>query len=151
MTKVTKLVKHVDARGYIMEMQRRDAIDFPGFGQSYVCTVNPGVTKAWHKHEIQTDYFVCVKGNILLVLFRPTYAGGFLVGGSVEKYFLGDDNPIGVRIPAGVYHGIKNIGTDVAILINQPTEPFNADNPDEIRQPASAFADFHDWSANVDG
>jgi hypothetical protein len=66
--KVIPLTRHVDDRGYLMEILRSDDEHFIRFGQIYVTTCDPQpggpVIKAWHRHERQTDNFCCIAGKI---------------------------------------------------------------------------------------
>ncbi len=120
-----------DERGYLMEMMRCDDPFFQRFGQSYVSVAYPGVVKGWHYHKVQTDHFVIVKGMMKVVLYdqredSPTQ-------GVVNEFFMGEKNPILVTIPPGVVHGMKGIGSEPAMLVNVPTEPYRHDQPDEFR------------------
>ena len=120
-----------DERGRLQEILRADDDGFKKFGQVYISTTYPGVVKAWHLHKVQEDNFCCVKGMVKLVLYdsrddSPTK-------GTVTEYFLGDHNPLLVRVPAGVYHGWKCISPDESIVVNIPTEPYNREAPDEYR------------------
>ena len=133
-----------DERGRLMEIFRIDDDLFEKFGQVYMTTVNPGVVKAWHYHKIQTDNFAAVKGMLKLALYdsredSPTK-------GEVQEIFLGEHNPVLVHIPPGVYHGFKGIGADETIVINCPTEPYNAEEPDEYRLPAHTDEIPYDWA-----
>jgi dTDP-4-dehydrorhamnose 3,5-epimerase len=40
-----------------------------------------------------------------------------------------------IIIPKGVYHAVKNIGTEEAQFINFPTMPYNRASPDKYRLP----------------
>jgi dTDP-4-dehydrorhamnose 3,5-epimerase len=120
-----------DERGRLMEILRADEDGFEKFGQVYISTTHPGVVKAWHLHKVQDDNFCCVKGMVKLVLYdaredSPTK-------GTLTEYFIGDHNPMLVRVPAGVYHGWKCISGDESIVVNIPTEPYNRESPDEFR------------------
>jgi dTDP-4-dehydrorhamnose 3,5-epimerase len=55
--------------------------------------------------------------------------------GEVNEFFLGEHRPILLRIPPLVYHGFKTVGTEEALLINVPTEPYRLAKPDEFRVP----------------
>ena len=67
--KVKSLRVVPDDRGWLMEILRADDQDlFSRFGQVYVSATYPGVVKAWHYHERQTDNFACIAGMIKLVL-----------------------------------------------------------------------------------
>ena len=120
-----------DERGYLMEMLRCDDPFFQRFGQTYVSVAYPGVVKGWHYHKLQTDHFVIVKGMMKVVLYdqrtdSPTK-------GMVNEFFMGEKNPVLVTIPPDVVHGMKGVGTEPAMLINVPTEPYRHDQPDEYR------------------
>ena len=141
----TKQLKVIpDERGRLMEILRSDDELFQRFGQVYMTTAYPGVVKAWHFHRKQTDHFSVVKGMMKLVLYdarekSPTY-------GEVNEFFLGEHNPILVRIPPLVYHGFKGISTEETIVINIPTEPYCYDEPDEFRLEAHDSTIPYDWS-----
>ena len=142
--KTKQLTVHSDERGRLMEMLRSDAGEFQKFGQVYMTTAYPGVTKAWHYHKIQTDYFVCVRGMMKVVLYdsRP----GSATEGLVNEFFIGDFNPMMVVIPPGVYHGFKCISEYEAIVVNTPTEMYNCTEPDEYRLDAHDASIPYDWS-----
>jgi dTDP-4-dehydrorhamnose 3,5-epimerase len=141
----TKALKAIpDERGRLMEILRSDDEVFEKFGQCYMTTAYPGVVKGWHYHRVQTDHFTCVKGMIKLVLYdgredSPTH-------GEVNEFFMGDHNPILVRIPSYVFHGFKCISEEEAIVINVPSEPYNHEDPDEYRIPPHDAEVPYDWS-----
>lgn len=137
-----------DERGFLMEILRADDREFfTKFGQVYVSATYPGVVKAWHYHKVQVDHFACVSGMIKLVTIdtrenSPTK-------GSVNEFFIGPENPMLVQIPAGVYHGWKCISTEMSLVVNVPTEPYEHGNPDEYRiEPHGTLP--YDW-ARKDG
>ena len=129
-TKTLRVVP--DERGWLMEILRADDGDlFEKFGQVYVSATYPGVIKAWHYHKQQVDHFACVAGMVKLVLVdtredSPT-------NGAVNEFFLGTHNPMLVQVPNLVYHGWKCIGTEPALVVNVPTEPYRHGDPDEYR------------------
>ena len=120
-----------DERGWLMEMLRADDPFFRQFGQCYVTAVYPGVVKGWHYHKLQTDPFVVVHGMAKVVLYDRRETSP--TRGEVNEFFLGERNNSLVLIPPGVLHGMKGIGTGVALLINLPTHTYNHANPDEYR------------------
>jgi dTDP-4-dehydrorhamnose 3,5-epimerase len=120
-----------DERGYLMEMLRADDPEFTRFGQVYVSATYPGVVKAWHYHKVQVDHFVCVAGMVKLVMIdtredSPTR-------GAVNEFFLGVQRPQIIVVPNLVYHGWKCISTEMSLVINIPTVPYNYADPDEFR------------------
>jgi len=129
--KVKKLKVIPDERGRLMEMFRCDDEFFTKFGQVYLSTTYPGVVKGWHYHKLQADNIVCVKGMLKLVLFDGRENSA--TKGEVNEYFLGENNPLLVQVPKGVYHGWKCISENEAFVINCPTEPYNYSQPDEYR------------------
>ncbi len=140
------LVWHNDQRGSLAELVRIDDPEmfgqFAGFGQVYVTTLYPGVVKGWHQHTVQWDRMVCLRGRVLLGLVddrpdSPTH-------GNQMRIVLGDRNFCVVRIPAGVWHGLKNIGTEEAMICNMVSQPYDRDDPDETRIPPHGVLDF-DW------
>lgn len=142
---VVKQLKVIaDERGYLMEMLRNDDPVFERFGQSYITACYPGVVKGWHYHKKQTDHFVCVSGMAKVVLYdsresSPTH-------GQVQEFFMGEKNPILLKIPPYVMHGFKAIGTETALIINVPTEPYNYNEPDEFRVSWDTPEIPYDWS-----
>ncbi|MER3403003.1 MAG: dTDP-4-dehydrorhamnose 3,5-epimerase [Armatimonadota bacterium] len=144
---VKPLVPHVDERGYLMELLRCDAPYFQKFGQAYVALNYPGVIRAWHWHEKQTDYWVVVKGTIKAVLYdrrpeSPTY-------GVINEFFLGEHQPMLLIIPPQVAHGYKTVGVEPSLLINFPTEPYQREQPDEFRLPYDTPEIPYDWSIKM--
>ena len=133
-----------DERGYLMEMLRSDWEEYDKFGQVYITAVYPGVVKGWHYHKIQTDHFICIHGMAKVVLYdgregSPTH-------GEVNEFFMGDQNPMLLKIPPGVMHGFKGIGQEMTLIVNVPTELYNYEQPDEYRLPAHTDQIPYDWS-----
>jgi dTDP-4-dehydrorhamnose 3,5-epimerase len=122
-----------DARGFLMEMLRKDWPEFERFAQAYVTACYPGVIKAWHYHQKQNDYFACVWGMARVVLYddRP----GSPSRGTLNEFHMGQLNPMLLKIPAGVYHGFTAEGGATALIVNFPTNLYDYDRPDEHRLP----------------
>ena len=142
--KVRKLRLIPDERGYLMEMLRSDWEEYDKFGQVYITAVYPGSVKGWHYHKIQTDHFICVHGMAKVVLYdgregSPTH-------GEVNEFFMGEQNPMLLKIPPGVMHGFKGISQEMALIVNVPTELYNYEQPDEYRLPAHTDQIPYDWS-----
>ena len=140
---VKQLARHADQRGYLMELLRSDDPIFSKFGQCYVSMNYPGVVRAWHWHEKQDDYFVVVKGMIRVGLYDQRE--GSATQGEVNNFYLGENNTILVKIPVGVVHGYKTIGTEPSLLINFPSEAYDPNEPDEYRLPWNTDQIPHDW------
>ncbi len=135
---------NLDDRGYLMEILRNDEPFFSGFGQCYITSCFPGIVKAWHMHERQEDNICAIKGNIKLVLSdlrkkSPTLA-------DINEFFIGEQNPLLIKVPPGVYHGFTSLGGETAFLLNIPSEPFNRKKPDEHRLPYDTRKIDYSWS-----
>ena len=83
---------------------------------------------AWHKHKIQTDYWICLKGSFKVGLAYED--------GTVKWEYLSDKNPRVLEITPGIYHGYKALEPG-SILLYYLTEKYNPD--DEIRATVGAF------------
>lgn len=141
----TKKLKVVpDERGRLMEILRNDDELFLGFGQVYMTTTYPGVVKAWHKHEKQTDNVCCVAGLIKLVLYDGRK--GSKTEGQLEMHYLGVHSPLLVQIPAGVYHGWMCVSPEEAVVVNIPTRPYDHQAPDEQRLDPRSDKIPYDWT-----
>jgi dTDP-4-dehydrorhamnose 3,5-epimerase len=129
-TKALRMIP--DERGWLMEILRSDETDlFSAFGQVYISATYPGVVKAWHYHKRQVDNFACIAGMVKLVLVdtRPDSP----TNGAINEFFIGTQAPMLVQVPNLVYHGWKCVSTDLAMVINVPTEAYKYSEPDEYR------------------
>ncbi|RJX29140.1 MAG: dTDP-4-dehydrorhamnose 3,5-epimerase, partial [Dethiobacter sp.] len=63
----------------------------------------------------------------------------------INEFFLGDYNPLLIRIPQLVLHGFKALGSREALLLNCPSEPYNHENPDEYRVPPDSGNIPYSW------
>lgn len=142
-----KMLKNIpDERGRVLEILRKDDPIFQEFGQVYLTTVRPGITKAWHLHKLQSDNICAISGMLKLVIYddrenSPTR-------GKINQFFIGDINPCVVHIPPGLYHGFKGISTNQdTLVINVPTHVYNRENPDEYRLDPHDNHIPYDWSA----
>ncbi|HEY4719189.1 MAG TPA: dTDP-4-dehydrorhamnose 3,5-epimerase family protein [Candidatus Methylomirabilis sp.] len=142
-----QLNRIVDERGYLAELLRSDWEIFERFGQLYLTTARPGVIKAWHMHERQTDYFICVHGMVKLALWdaredSPTHR-------MINEFFMGDENLLLVKIPPRVMHGFKALGPAMAIMLNCPTQLYAYTMPDEHRLPYDTPEIAYDWAVKM--
>ncbi|HMK91612.1 MAG TPA: dTDP-4-dehydrorhamnose 3,5-epimerase family protein [Thermoleophilia bacterium] len=145
MTKQLRVIP--DERGRLMECLRSDDELFVKFGQLYMTTTLPGVVKGWHLHHLQWDNIVCVKGMIKLVLYderadSPTRE-------RLDEFFLGEHQPLLVRVPAGVWHGWKCVSADEAYIVNAPTEVYVYDAPDQDELPHDTDRIPYDWGVRL--
>ena len=141
---IKQLTPHPDERGCLTELLREDDEIFEHFGQAYVSLNYPGVVRAWHYHKKQDDLLTVVKGMAKVALYDDRE--GSPTRGQVQEFFIGEQNPILVKIPVGVLHGYKTIGVEPALIINFPTRPYDPNDPDEYRLPWNTDQIPYDWA-----
>jgi dTDP-4-dehydrorhamnose 3,5-epimerase len=141
------LQPHADERGYLMEILRETDPHFQHFGQVYVSKNYPGVIRAWHHHEKQTDVWAVVSGMIKVALYDLRRHSG--THGEVQEIFMGDDNPVVLVIPVGVLHGYKTIGTAPSLLLNFADHVYNPAEPDELRIPWDSPDVPYNWDIKI--
>ena len=127
---IKKLATHTDERGFFREIIRvTDDFFDDGFGQWSHSLMFNDVIKAWHYHEIQTDWWYVCSGVLRVGLcdMRPdskTYK-------EAMDFYMGDLQPAQVvKILPGVAHGCKAIQGPVN-LFYITSHVYNPD--DEIR------------------
>lgn len=87
---IEPLVVHKDERGSLFELLRNDNVSFSKFGQVYIIgDTKRGTIRAWHRHFKMDEWFCCVSGEVLFVLYDPER------GRFQEHYIAGEkDTPI---------------------------------------------------------
>ena len=145
LTKALRVIP--DHRGKLMECLRADDELFVKFGQFYVTTTLPGVVKGWHLHDLQFDNIVCVKGMITIALYDVREGSPTL--GEVDEFSIGEDNPLLVRVPPGLWHGWKCVSPEEAYIVNAPTEVYVYDSPDQRELPLDTPEIPYDWGVEL--
>ena len=116
-----------DDRGHFLEVLRVGCglpADFPVSGTQVSATVtHAGVIKAFHYHLGQYDCWTVVKGMLQIALVdlrtdSPTF-------GLRNTLYVGELRPWQVRIPPGVAHGYKVIGSEAAVLVYVTSSFYN--------------------------
>ena len=139
-------VRHVPRdHGVITEMYRPDW-DPTGLPvvHIYQSRLFPGALGAWSCHEKGADRLFVSHGQLKLVLYdgraqSPT-------AGAINELHVGDARPALVVIPAGVWHGVQNLGGTDALLLNFPTAAYDYENPDHYRLPFDSAEIPYDWA-----
>lgn len=113
---IKDLVTHTDDRGFFREIIRKEDDCFAeGFGQWSHSLMFGGVIKAWHLHQIQTDWWYVTGGVLRVGLYdlrsqSPTR-------GLTMDFLMGDFQPARLlKIPPGVAHGCKSVQGPVNLL-----------------------------------
>jgi dTDP-4-dehydrorhamnose 3,5-epimerase len=66
--------------------------------------------------------------------------------GQIEEFFIGDLNPLLIKIPPFVMHGFRGLGPGMTLMVNVPTELYNYEEPDEYRLPSDTDQIPYDWA-----
>lgn len=91
---------------------------------AYLTTVLPGAFKGYHLHRVRAARYVCIKGKMSIVLYRP--------GEKIrEEYILDAATPQRLFIPNNIATGLFNVGDEEAWLINYPDPPYDPNLKDE--------------------
>lgn len=127
-----ELETFTDKRGFFREIIRvTDSFFKDGFGQWSHSLMFDGVTKAWHYHLKQTDWWYVVSGVIRVGLCdirkdSPTYK-------ETMEFLMGEFQvPKVIKIPPGVAHGCQTV-QGPANLLYITSSIYNPD--DELRIP----------------
>ena len=122
---VTKMDIKTDERGWLAEILRREQLA-PGrqaFGQFFVTTAHPGISKGHHYHLRKHEWFCVIKGRALLVLEDVATK-------QRTEIPMGEGNMVTVELPLGSAHAIKNTGVDMMYLLAYVDEPFDPQDGD---------------------
>ena len=139
---IKELVTHRDERGFFRELIRStDPFFSEGFGQWSHSLMYTGVTKAWHVHQKQVDWWYVSLGVLKVALhdLRPdseTYK-------QTQELLMGDlQKAQVVKIPPGVAHGCKCL-CGPAHLLYVTSRTYDAE--DEGRLPHNDPEIGYDW------
>lgn len=137
--RIRQAVTHTDERGSLCEIYDERW----GFSEEpvvYVYTVKipPGQKRGWVVHAAQDDRLFISRGSVKIVLYdarpdSPTFE-------LIQEIFSGEFERTLIRIPAGVFHGVVNIGQVDVEFVNMPTRPYFHEQPDKYRLPDASDA-----------
>lgn len=138
---IVELRRFNDDGGAITELGRLTAgmhAQLPGFEcrQVNYSEVEPDAIKAYHMHHRQTDVWYVPPCDKLLLVLHDCREGSPTVGATM-RFVLGDGKDRLVRIPPGVAHGTRNLGTArgrIIYLVDVQFSP-DANECDEGRLP----------------
>ena len=122
-----------DDRGWSM-MNQMQGVMGPQ-GQINFSVQYPGVVKAWHRHALQTDFWICLQGHIKVGVYRETDNVAWLM-------VIGEKRPGVMVIPPPLWHGAATCGDTPAGLLYYVTHAYNAAKPDEDRRAHDSVAGF---------
>lgn len=91
--------------------------------------MDPGACKAFHLHHRQTDVWYVPPSDKLLLVLHDCREGSSTEGQTM-RFVLGDGKDRLVRIPPGVAHGARNLGSSVGRIIYMVDVLFSVDPAD---------------------
>ena len=124
-----------DDRGWSITNQLQGVLSAEG--QVNYSVLYPGVVKAWHRHRLQTDFWLGVDGHLKVGIHRQE-------DGHTWMAVVGEKRPGVLIIPPPLWHGATVAGPTSAALFYYVTHAYNHAAPDEERRPHDSVTDF-DW------
>lgn len=109
---------NTDHRGWLFEL-----IKSKQFGQIFVSTTHPGITRGNHGHNTKVEKFCVIQGKGT-IRFRQ------IVTNEICSYDVSGEKIRIVDIPPGFTHSIENIGDTEMITLFWASEIFDPDSPD---------------------
>ena len=112
------VIPHIDDRGSFTELYKT-----PGFGQTSVNVIKPGITKGNHYHHTKNEKFIVLSGECE-IKFRKINTNDVIsikTSGNCVKI---------VDIIPGYTHSITNIGKSDAVVLMWASQLFDPEHPD---------------------
>ena len=97
----------------------------------YQSRLYPGALGAWSCHQRSTDRLFVNQGQLKIVLFDGREDSK--TNGLIMELHAGDARPSLIVVPPGVWHGLQNLGSTDALILNCPTEAYDYKDPDHYR------------------
>lgn len=122
-----------DDRGWSLMNQMQGVLSPEGqinFSMQY-----PGVIKAWHRHALQTDFWMCLVGHLKVGIYDQDHEQAWSI-------VIGEKRPGTVVIPPPLWHGAATVSHSPAGLLYFVTHQYNPSDPDEERAAHDAFPGF---------
>lgn len=124
-----------DDRGWSIMNQLQGVLS--AAGQINFSVTYPGVIKAWHRHHLQTDFWLCLSGHLKVGVHRDD--------GRTWRIVIGEKRPGVLIIPPLLWHGAATVGHEPAGLLYYVTQAYDAEAPDEDRRAFDSVPGFT-WS-----
>jgi dTDP-4-dehydrorhamnose 3,5-epimerase len=115
--------------------------------QIYQSRLFPGAIGAWSCHGTTIDRLFVNQGHVKVVLFdgreeSRTYR-------RILELYVGDARPTFLVLPAGIWHGLQNLGPADALVINCPTKAYDYEDPDHYRLPFDSPEIPYAWTVSA--
>lgn len=85
---------------------------------AYLTAAKPGAFKGYHLHRVRAARYVCLRGKMKIILYRPGTK-------EREEFILDASSPQRLFIPKDIATGLENIGEEEAWLINYPDPAYD--------------------------
>lgn len=145
---VVREVLHVPRdHGVITEMYRTewDPTGLPVV-HIYQSRLFPGAIGAWSCHTKTIDRLFINQGHVKLVLYDGREESA--THGRIMELHTGDARPAFVVLPIGVWHGLQNLGSTDALMLNFPSRAYNYEDPDHYRLPYDSPEIPYTWATS---
>ena len=130
------ILSYADDRGWSLMNQLQGVLSSEG--QVNYSVQYPGVVKAWHRHQFQTDFWICLNGNLKAGVYRED-------DGQAWQIVFGEKRNGMLIVPPTLWHGAATVGPASAGLLYYVTKVYNPQQPDEERRPSESVLGFP-WS-----
>ena len=133
--RVREIKNVVKSSGDVLcEIFRRDwMLDDGDVDQVFQSVINPGSISAWHVHHLTTDRLFASRGLVQIVLYDARENSPTL--GRINEFRFGAVRPALLIVPPGVFHGVRNISPEPALLVNLVNKAYRYEDPDHWRLP----------------
>jgi dTDP-4-dehydrorhamnose 3,5-epimerase len=99
----------------------------------YQSRLFPYAIGAWSCHMNNVDRLFVNQGHLKIVLYDGRDDSSTFR--QLMELHVGDARPGFLVIPAGVWHGLQNLGSSDALMLNLPTHAYDYVDPDHYRLP----------------
>jgi dTDP-4-dehydrorhamnose 3,5-epimerase len=124
---------YADDRGWSIMNQFQGVLSPQG--QVNYSVMYPYVIKAWHRHQKQTDFWMCLNGHLKVGVYRSE-------DDTAWSTVIGEKRPGIVVIPPPLWHGVATVGPESAGLLYYVTHAYDPGQPDEERRAHDSVAGF---------
>ena len=108
-------------------------------GDVNVTIVYPGALSAWHRHQLQDDYQICIKGALKFGFAnKPANEGGRVEWVYSSERSAKDGS---IFVPRSIWHGYYNFTTKPAVVLYWLTSKYNPKDEERMSIEAMGF----DW------
>jgi dTDP-4-dehydrorhamnose 3,5-epimerase len=134
---VQKDVRHVPTSyGHLTELFRSDWLLCANVTQAFQARFQPSAISAWHAHAVTQDALFVNRGMLKIVLYDSRKNSK--TRGMLNEFRLGDARPGMLIIPPCVWHGVQNLTSTEASLINFVDHAYAYEDPDHWRLAANS-------------